>query len=123
MKKLLAGILVTAMVLTTGSVTAFARGGRGGRGGCGYGYVDADGDGVCDNYTQGKPGYGCGGYVDKDGDGICDNCGRPVHGNGCGYGYVDADGDGVCDNYTQGKPGGGRGGRYGQGGGKGRHGR
>ena len=41
-------------------------------------YVDADGDGVCDNYSHNSNG-----------------CGR--HSN-CGKGYVDADGDGVCDN-------------------------
>lgn len=41
-------------------------------------FVDADGDGVCDNYSHNSNG-----------------CGR--HSN-CGKGYVDADGDGVCDN-------------------------
>lgn len=39
-------------------------------------------------------------YVDADGDGVCDNYGN--YGNGCGRrsgcGYVDADGDGICDN-------------------------
>jgi hypothetical protein len=50
---------------------------------CGTGFVDADGDGICDN---------CGtAFVDADGDGICDNC--------TGTGYVDANGDGICDNY------------------------
>ena len=41
----------------------------------------------------------CPGYVDEDGDGICDNCGTT-----CGScpGFVDADGDGVCDNYGTG---------------------
>ena len=49
--------------------------------------MDADGDGVCDN------------FVDNDGDGINDNC--PGYGNGqCGQNYVDADGDGVCDNFV-----------------------
>lgn len=40
--------------------------------------MDADGDGVCDNYSHNSNG-----------------CGR--HSN-CGKGYVDADGDGICDN-------------------------
>lgn len=37
----------------------------------------------------------CLGYVDADGDGVCDNVGRGI---GACLGYVDADGDGVCDN-------------------------
>ncbi len=37
------------------------------------------------------------GFVDVDGDGVCDNMGtRPNRGQGPGF--VDADGDGVCDN-------------------------
>lgn len=59
------------------------------------GYVDSDGDGVCDNYGSGYCGNGAG-YVDADGDGVCDNRGSGYCGNGAGY--VDADGDGVCDN-------------------------
>ena len=60
-------------------------------------FVDADGDGVCDNYSHNSNGCGrhsnCGkGYVDADGDGVCDN-----YDSNC-KGYVDADGDGVCDN-------------------------
>ncbi len=53
-------------------------------------FVDADGDGICDNYGT----YGGGlevGFVDADGDGICDNygtygCGRGGRGRGCGRG-------------------------------------
>lgn len=43
---------------------------------------------------------GCGGvsYVDADGDGVCDN-----RGTACGVNFVDADGDGVCDNYASGQ--------------------
>lgn len=40
----------------------------------------------------------CVGFVDANGDGICDNRGT----NGQGAGYVDADGDGVCDNRAAG---------------------
>lgn len=43
----------------------------------------------------------CAGFVDADGDGICDNRGTGT-GGGNGAGYVDADGDGVCDNYGTG---------------------
>lgn len=70
-------------------------------------FIDEDGDGVCDNYSN-RPmdgtGYGAkngGGYggngtgmnteapnfVDEDGDGLNDN-------------YADADDDGVCDNFA-----------------------
>ena len=70
------------------------------------GYVDADGDGVCDNY-----GTGVGrAFVDADGDGVCDNYGA---GNaGC---YLDTDGDCVCDNYPGSELGQGTGGAAGSG--------
>lgn len=74
MKKILMGTAVTALVLTVGLTTAFAAGGR-------Y-YVDANGDGICDNrgsYCR---------FVDADGDGVCD-----YQGTGCrhtsGYGCHD----------------------------------
>lgn len=42
---------------------------------------------------QGIPNQGARtGFVDEDGDGICDNS------LGSGIGFVDEDGDGVCDN-------------------------
>ena len=76
MKKILMGTAVTALVLTVGLTTAFAAGGR-------Y-YVDANGDGVCDNWGSYSR------FVDADGDGVCD-----YQGTNCRF--VDADGDGVCD--------------------------
>ena len=105
MKKILAGILVCALVLTLGMTTVFAHGGRGHHSwktasqqgnrsvcdlacpGCGDGanFVDADGNGICDNCGTNAR------YVDADGDGVCDNCGK-------GFRYTDADGDGICDN-------------------------
>lgn len=66
---------------------------------CRYGFVDEDGDGICDHTG------GCAlgpGYVDGDGDDICDNAGT-----GWGNGCVDADGDGVCDYFGTGGWGGG----------------
>ncbi len=86
-------------------------------------FVDADGDGICDNYATGSygggygagngagAGVGCPGYVDGNGDGVCDNYAQGIcygthHGNGAGagngggWGYTDANGDGVCDNYA-----------------------
>ena len=89
MKRVLTGILTAVLAVSLCAATAFAAGPR-----CGRYYVDADGDGVCDNI-----GSRCV-YVDADGDGICDNCGGARHGHwaGCGGAFVDADGDGVCDN-------------------------
>lgn len=86
MKRVLTGIVATALVLSLGVTTAFAAGWGHGRN-----YVDADGDGVCDYYAGGR--Y----FVDADGDGICDNC------DGTGWHYVDTDGDGVCDYYGGGR--------------------
>ena len=96
MKKGLLGILAAALVLTMVTTGAMAAGGswhHGARSGsasdsCHSGtcqYVDADGDGVCDNC-----GTACR-YVDADGDGVCDNCGTACR-------YVDADSNGICDN-------------------------
>ena len=68
--------------------------------GNGPGYVDEDGDGVCDRAGTGQ-GNGPG-YVDEDGDGVCDHAGT---GQGNGPGYVDEDGDGVCDHAGAGRSG------------------
>ena len=48
MKKIRIAALSAAVVLTLGITTAFAAGGRN--------YVDANGDGVCDNYGTGLGG-------------------------------------------------------------------
>lgn len=90
MKRVLTGIVATALVLSVGVTSAFAAGRGHGRH-----FTDTNGDGVCDYYTTGGR-Y----FVDADGDGVCDNC------SGGGRYYVDANGDGVCDYYTTG------GGRY-----------
>jgi hypothetical protein len=93
--KLVAGILIAALVATSIGVAAARYGtDSGARYGTDNGaqYVDADGDGVCDN-TGERPGY-----VDEDGDGVCDNQG--IRGfRGYGRIFVDADGDGICDNF------------------------
>lgn len=88
MKKALLGILAAVAALSVGTTAALAAGPGGGR--C---FVDADGDGICDN-----AGSRCV-YADADGDGLCDVCGAG-HGScpaGEGTAFVDADGDGVCD--------------------------
>ena len=64
MKKILARALTAAVVLTAGGAV-WAAGGRG----TGWRYVDANGDGICDNQGAGWR------YVDANGDGICDNQG------------------------------------------------
>lgn len=134
MKKSLLGVLSTAIVLSVCATTAFAAGP-----GCGRHFVDADGDGVCDNAVGGcvyadADGDGlcdvCGvehgscltgegaAFVDADGDGVCDNCGAYHRCGTTGDGnFVDADGDGICDNYGSGQGRGcgcGRGGHCGQ---------
>ena len=113
MKKILVGALTAAVVLTAGGAV-WAAGGRG----TGWRYVNANGDGVCDNQGTGycwvdenndgicdNQGAGCR-WVDADGDGICDN-------QGTGWRYVDENGDGICDNQGAGR---GRMGRWSQGG-------
>ncbi len=53
--------------------------------GMGQNWVDADGDGACDNYQNGGLGQGQGqNWVDADGDGVCDNCQNGGHGQGKG---------------------------------------
>lgn len=69
------------------------------------------------NQEWSPPGFGqenCPGFVDEDGDGICDHAGSGQGpGQGDGSGFVDEDGDGVCDYAgSGGRP--GRGGRMGR---------
>ncbi|WP_297209272.1 hypothetical protein [uncultured Flavonifractor sp.] len=75
MKRIRIAVLAAALVLALGVTTAFAAGGH-------HSWTGGDcwsRSGAC--------------YVDADGDGVCDNCGRLQ-----GACYVDADGGGVCDN-------------------------
>lgn len=124
MKKFVTGIAVMAAALFVNGASIFAAElpavpgymDADGDGICDYcgvscSFVDADGDGICDNYAA-LCGMGTG-YVDADG--VCDYYG--TYGCGMGNGYVDADGDGVCDYY--GTYGCGRGGRGGCGRGRG----
>lgn len=91
MRKAFLGVLVSAVAFLASVTTAFAAGPKGGR--C---FVDADGDGICDNCSI--------------------NHWCSIAGNGCGRNFVDADGDGVCDNYVSGQ---GRGNGHGNGRGSG----
>ena len=99
MKKYLSAALIAVLVLILCATGAFAVFGGHGIGHVGHRqascrYLDADGNGVCDNC--GAAAGSCTGYVDADGDGVCDYRGA----NGSGRGFVDADGDGICDNCT-----------------------
>ena len=73
MKKLLSGVIISALVITAGTVSAFAYHGTQNQI---YkfnkitNYVDLNNDGICDNkYNCGKGLY----FIDANGDGICDN--------------------------------------------------
>lgn len=100
-RKVSLAAVMAAIVLALGAAPAFAWGNRDSasrgmkyqhRSTIAAGYVDADGDGSCDNFASGGArGSRSANFIDEDGDGICDN-------RGTGTGFVDADGDGVCDN-------------------------
>ncbi len=67
MKKIVVGMLLAVGVLSMGTVGAFAAeplflNSRN--------FVDADGNGICDNYEKGGIGQW---FVDVNGDGVCDN--------------------------------------------------
>jgi hypothetical protein len=103
MKHITTIILVTVCLLAIGSWTYAQNRGRGYGRGAGNGPVASD------------TGRGMG-FVDNDGDGVCDNPGMR-RGGGSGYrfrakgttgnesklgpNYVDKDGDGVCDNFPK----------------------
>lgn len=92
MKKLIAIAAVFVLIPAAGT-TAFAAGPchnshhrANSSSGVGYcSFVDADGDGICDNGDAHCT------FTDTDGDGLCDN--GDTH---CTF--TDADGDGICDN-------------------------
>jgi hypothetical protein len=82
---------ISAMAMAAGPGPAYGNGGAAGYAGQGAliseSFVDADGDGVCDNYVDRVPlqdgtgnqwGAGTGtpgaNFVDANGDGLCDNC-------------------------------------------------
>ena len=89
MKKWMKGILIAGVILALSLTWAFAAGpGRG------------QGAGDRDRLRDGSGCETCY-YVDADGDGLCDNCGKAngaCRTDGCGRYFADADGDGLCDN-------------------------
>ena len=102
MKKSIVTILIVALAIALGTGLVFAASspeasyakvaGWNCAGGAGCGFVDADGDGVCDNYGTSACNHG--GAASSSSSAVVD---AAYTGNGCGY--VDADGDGVCDNF------------------------
>ena len=89
MKRILLGVLAAGIVLSIGATTVFASGMHNGQGNA---FCLS---GVCQTGS-------CTNYVDADGDGLCDNC-DDSHGacqTGSCTNYVDADGDGLCDNHS-----------------------
>ncbi len=83
-----------------GAVPALAADNAGGRGGSLQNGLCQAASTVCSTVANTGDSTACTGFVDTDGDGICDTCGADNHPhNDCGTNYVDADGDGVCDNY------------------------
>lgn len=78
MKKLIAGIVVTALVFSVGVVSVFATDQT-----ARHNFVDSNMDGVCDNAGSRENGKN---YVDEDDDGVCDRQGnnamRPQNGQG-----------------------------------------
>lgn len=88
MKKLVVGVLTTAMLLVGSGNVAYACGHHRGT----HSFVDANCDGYCDH-----AGISCA-YVDANGNGYCDVCGG-THAQCAGrhYYYVDANADGYCD--------------------------
>lgn len=98
-RRLMAGIMVLAMIAAIKPTIAFAaekiRGSY---------FVDADNDGVCDNYAQGNESN----FVDENGDGVCDNQAFGNRGSGHNrskgqaVNFTDTNGDGICDNRTSG---------------------
>ncbi len=105
MKKLIT-LSLTATLLISSMSTAFAMHGNSQNmkplmnvteSGFGGFFIDANGDGICDNVGS-RMGSGSGGFfIDANGDGICDNVGFRM-GSGFGGFFIDANGDGICDN-------------------------
>ena len=104
-KIILTGIALT--VLTTFAFTQQPGSGKGQRNGTGKAtaYVDANKNGICDNYENKTANFGrhrkngtacMGGCGQRAGQGQGQNKGR---GQGRGRNFVDADKNGVCDYY------------------------
>jgi len=69
----------------------------------GHGWVDANGDGVCDHAQDGSNVWHGPGFVDSNGNGICDYWeeGTALHNMHNGMWYQDSNRDGVNDYFQQ----------------------
>ncbi|MDH4182870.1 MAG: hypothetical protein OEV92_01500, partial [Nitrospinota bacterium] len=68
-------------------------------GGYGHGWVDENGDGICDWAQNGSATWHGPGFVDTDGDGVCDywQDNSPMHNQNGGMNFHDSNGNGVND--------------------------
>ncbi len=96
MKKLITSAVTMGLILSMGSLTAFATDSY-----QGASYIDSDNDGVCDNVGVYRN------FIDEDGDGICDilNSGMGQRKGANGFNFIDEDGDGINDNIGSGNGG------------------
>lgn len=85
-KRVLLCVLASTMILACGTASVYATSSESGKG-----YVDADGNGICDNCTNGT-------ICPQDGTGMK----KGANSRTCGTNFVDADEDGICDNRTDG---------------------
>lgn len=100
MKKLLAIIISAVVLVSVVAVTASAYGKRQ-NADCranGTGFVDTDGNGICDNKIASDKTSNTN-FVDTDKDGVCDNKVSCPEFNG--KNFTDADNDGICDNRSE----------------------
>lgn len=92
MKKIIMGMLALLLVIPAGVPSVHAATNCPMETVCpqnGSNFVDANNDGVCDNWN------GCANWADKNSDGVCDNC-TGTHKSGCRF--TDTNKDGICDN-------------------------
>jgi len=82
-KSVIIGVLIVGLIAISIGLAA-AQYGQG-KGYASAYFVDANGDGICDNLGN------CTNFVDADDDGVCDN-------RGCSFNFIDEDGDSICDN-------------------------
>lgn len=103
MKKALISFLAAGIIISAGAGTVLAAGGNSSP-------APARSSRIC-NYVEGTAASGtCTNYIDADNDGICDNYtdsgsrnGTCIENGTCirnGICYNDSDNDGMCDNYT-----------------------
>ena len=89
MKRWIILALVLALALSVMVVPAFAAERRGG-------FVDADNNGICDNYSETGCSMQGAGFADADNDGVCDNYTQMQ--GGCRRGMGNGAGRGCCRN-------------------------